>query len=108
MENEILELFPGLREMPDEKPTQEEYEGYIRLFSENNPMHNEETRKLQAESQKIHDIPVPRSDSNYMKYYVEIKKEEVAKHKRDWAEKNKVKKRRQWREWKERQKGIDI
>lgn len=44
-------------------------------------------------------IPVPRSHPDYMQYYKQIREEELADIGRNWAEKNKEKKRKQWREW---------
>ena len=101
-----MDWLEAIKNMPDEKPSPEEYEGYILWMKTNNPMFDKETAKLKGMNSKKLDIPVDRSHPDYMKYYVKIRKEEVANHKKDWAEKNKERKRQQWREWKKIQKDL--
>lgn len=44
-------------------------------------------------------IPVNRKHPDYLKYYTEIKKEELAAYQKEWTSKNRDKETARWRKW---------
>ena len=62
-------------------------------------MKNKNKQRFGNNSAKKLDIPVPRSDPNYMSYYKEIRKEKIKNKQKEWSVSNRDKETARWRKW---------